>query len=179
MIIMTTEQWLGLITGILFGWFLQKSRVLRFDKQIGALLLQDMTLIKVMLSAVLVGMVGILGLTELGMISFGHKPMNVGAILIGGALFGTGWAIAGFCPGTAIGAVGEGRLHALFAIAGMIVGAAIFSRLSPLLQKTVLDWQNYGSIGLPATLGVSPWLVVAGFSAMTIVLFLWFERKGL
>lgn len=49
---MNTEQWLGLITGILFGFLLQKGRVLRFDKQIGAMLLQDMTIFKFMLSAI-------------------------------------------------------------------------------------------------------------------------------
>ena len=56
---MSTEQWLGLWTGIAFGFFLQKGRVLRFDKQVGAMLLKDMTILKFMLSAILVGMVGI------------------------------------------------------------------------------------------------------------------------
>ena len=113
---MNTEQWLGLATGVVFGFLLQKGRVLRFEKQVGAMLLKDMTIFKFMLSAILVGMVGILILSNLGMIKLSHKPMNVGAILIGGALFGAGWAVMGFCPGTSLGALGEGRWHALFAV---------------------------------------------------------------
>ena len=53
------EQWLGLITGILFGALLQQGRVLRFEKQVGAMLLKDMTILKFMLSAIIVGMIGI------------------------------------------------------------------------------------------------------------------------
>jgi uncharacterized membrane protein YedE/YeeE len=113
---MNTAQWLGLATGVAFGFRLQKGRVLRFDKQIGALLLRDMTILKFMLSAILVGMVGVQLLASLGEITLGHKAMNVGAVVLGGALFGAGWAITGFCPGTAVGAVGEGRWHAIFAI---------------------------------------------------------------
>jgi uncharacterized protein len=176
---MNTEQWLGLITGVLFGFLLQKGRVLRFDKQIGALLLQDMTILKFMLSSILVGMVGILALGEMGIITFSHKPMNVGAVVVGGALFGAGWAIMGFCPGTSVGALGEGRWHALFAIAGMIVGAAIYAELYPLLQATVIAWKDFGKIGLPEVLGLSTWLVVAAFWGLTILLFLLFEKRGL
>ena len=106
------EQVTGLITGIVFGFLLQKGRVVRFEKQIGALLLKDMTILKFMLSAILVGMVGIFILNGAGAISLSHKSMNLGAVVIGGALFGAGWAVMGFCPGTSVAALGEGRIHA-------------------------------------------------------------------
>jgi hypothetical protein len=44
---MNIEQILGLITGIAFGFILQRARVLRYEKQIGAMLLQDMTIFKI------------------------------------------------------------------------------------------------------------------------------------
>ncbi len=131
---MSPDQILGLITGILFGFLLQKGRVIRFEKQIGAMLLKDMTIFKFMASAILVG---------------SHKPMNVGAVLLGGALFGAGWAVMGYCPGTSIAALGEGRWHALFAIAGMITGAAIYAELFPFFKSTILAWKDFGKIGLP------------------------------
>ena len=59
----------GLITGILFGFFLQKGRVLRYDKQVGALRLLDMTIVKFMLSSVLVGMICIYLLKDLGLVN--------------------------------------------------------------------------------------------------------------
>lgn len=176
---MSTEQWLGLATGVLFGLLLQKGRVLRFDKQLGALLLKDMTIIKFMLSAILVGMIGILLLVDMGLIQLSHKSMNVGAVLAGGALFGAGWAIMGFCPGTSIGAVAEGRWHALFAIAGMIAGAALYAELYPMLKSTVLAWQDFGKIGLPEVIGTSPWIIAAVFWLLAIALFMWFEKKKL
>ena len=175
---MNTGQWLGLVTGILFGFLLQKGRVLRFDKQIGAMLLRDMTIFKFMLSAILVGMVGIVLLSNLEIITLSHKPMNIGAVLVGGALFGGGWAIMGFCPGTSLGALGEGRWHAVFAIIGMLLGAALYSELYPLLKTSVIAWKDFGKIGLQEALGVSLWIIIPLFWAGAISLFFWFEKKG-
>lgn len=176
---MNSGQWLGLVTGVLFGFLLQKGRVLRFDKQVGAMLLKDMTIFKFMLSAILVGMVGILLLSNFGIITMSHKPMNVGGVLLGGALFGTGWAIMGFCPGTSLGALGEGRWHAVFAIIGMVVGAAFYAELYPFLKSTVLAGKDFGKLGLPEALGISQWVIVPIFWAGIIALFFWFEKKKL
>mgnify|MGYP000618861926 CR=1 FL=1 len=80
---MSIEQILGLLTGIAFGFILQRARVLRYEKQIGAMLLQDMTILKFMLSSILVGMCGILLLQDMGIITLAHKSMNFGGVLIG------------------------------------------------------------------------------------------------
>jgi len=176
---MSIDQVLGLVTGVLFGFLLQKGRVLRFDKQVGAMLLQDMTIFKFMLSAILVGMVGIQLLAGAGIIALSHKAMNLGAVVVGGALFGCGWAVMGFCPGTSIGALGEGRWHAVFAIAGMVAGAAIYAELYPVFKSTVLAWKDFGKIGVPDVVGVSPWLIIPVFWAGVIGVFIWFERKNL
>ncbi|MCX5869550.1 MAG: YeeE/YedE thiosulfate transporter family protein [Deltaproteobacteria bacterium] len=176
---MNIDQWLGLVTGVLFGFLLQKGRILRFDKQIGAMLLTDMTLIKFMFSAILVGMVGILLLSDFEIIKLSHKPMNVGAVLLGGALFGGGWAIMGFCPGTSQGALGEGRWHAVFPITGMVAGAALYAELYPFFKSTVLAWKDFGTIGLPEAIGVSQWIIVSLFWVGTLSLFYWFEKKKL
>jgi uncharacterized membrane protein YedE/YeeE len=176
---MSNDQWLGLVTGVLFGFLLQKGRVLRFDKQVGALLFQDMTILKFMLSAILVGMVGVQLLAQSEVIQLSHKPMNLGAVLLGGALFGAGWAVMGFCPGTSIGALGEGRWHAVFAVMGMIAGAAIYAEIYPALASSVLAWKDFGKIGLSDSIRVSPWGIVPVVWAGTIALFYLFEKKGL
>jgi uncharacterized membrane protein YedE/YeeE len=173
------EQILGIITGILFGFLLQKGRVVRFEKQVGALLIRDMTIFKFMLSAIMVGMVGIYILSGAGVISLSHKPMNMGAVIIGGILFGAGWAVMGFCPGTSVAALGEGRIHAFFAIAGMITGAAVFARLYPFFNETVMAWKNFGKIGLPEVLGLSPWIIIPLLLVGVLALFKLFEKKGL
>ena len=169
----------GLITGILFGFFLQKGRVLRYDKQIGALLLQDMTIVKFMLSHIVVAMVGVYFLYDMGIVKLSLKPMIVGAVVLGGLIFGLGWGLLGYCPGTSLGALGEGRTDALWGIAGMLVGAGIYAEAYPYLQKTVLTWGNYGKITIPQALGVNHWIVIIPFVILTIMLFKWFEKKGL
>lgn len=174
-----SEQWLGLITGICFGALLQQGRVLRFEKQVGAMLLKDMTIMKFMMSAILVGMIGIHLLVFLGIAKLSPKETLLGALIVGGALFGAGWAVMGFCPGTSVGAVGEGRWHALWAIAGMIAGAALYAEAYPYLGKNLLAWGNFGKITLPGILGVSPWAVIPVVGGVFILVFVFFERKGL
>lgn len=169
----------GLITGILFGFFLQKGRVLRYDKQIGALRLKDMTIVKFMLSHVLVAMVGIYFLNDLGIVKLSLKPTILGGVVIGGLIFGLGWGLIGYCPGTSAGALGEGRLDALWGIAGMLVGAGIYAETFPYLQRTVLTWGDYGKITIPQVLGINHWLVIVTLILLTLLLFRWFEKKGL
>lgn len=176
---MSTEQLLGLFTGVIFGFLMQKARVLRYEKQVGALLFKDMTIFKFMLSAIIVGMFGIMFLHDLELITLSHKSMNIGGVLLGGALFGIGWAVMGFCPGTSVGAIGEGRWHAIFGAFGMLVGAGLYAEMYPFLKATVLSWADFGKIGLPEALGVSHWIVASVLAALFVWLFRWFEKKGL
>jgi hypothetical protein len=169
----------GLVTGILFGFFLQKGRVLRYDKQLGALRLMDMTIVKFMLSTVLVAMVGVYLLKDLGLVKLSVKPTNLGANIIGGLLFGAGWGLLGYCPGTSAGAFGEGRWDAFWGILGMLVGAAVFAEAYPALKTTVLTWGNLGKITLPQILGVSHWVIVPVFIVGALALFWLFEKMGL
>lgn len=173
------ELILGLITGILFGALLQQGRVLRFEKQVGAMLLKDMTILKFMLSAILVGAVGITLLVATGQVQPSVKSTLVGANLIGGLLFGAGWAVMGYCPGTALGALGEGRWHAVWAILGMLVGAALYAEAYPAMKATVLNWGDLGKLTLPGVLGISPWIGVLGYAVLFPLLFAWFEKKKL
>ena len=139
----------GLVTGILFGFLLQKGRVLRYDKQLGALRLMDMTIVKFMLSTVLVGMVGVYILKDLGLVKLSVKPTNLAANIIGGLIFGAGWGLLGYCPGTSAGALGEGRWDSLWGILGMLVGAAVFAEVYPALKTSILTWGNLARLLCP------------------------------
>ena len=176
---MTNDMLYGLVTGILFGFLLQKGRVIRYDKQIGALRLQDMTIVKFMLSAIVVGMIGTYLLVDLGLAKLSIKPMIVGSIVIGGLLFGVGWGLFGYCPGTSMGAVGEGRLDGIWGIAGMLAGAALFAEAFPFLKTTVLKWGDFGKITLSQVLGVNHWMVIIPFAIGTVFLFRWLEKNKL
>ncbi|UCH81728.1 MAG: YeeE/YedE family protein [Nitrospiraceae bacterium] len=169
----------GLLTGIAFGFLLQKGRVVRFDKQMGALRLMDMTILKFFFSAILTGMVGVAILHQLGIARPLILPTNIGANIIGGLTFGLGWSIIGYCPGTSLGALGEGRIDALWGILGMLLGAALFAEVYPAVQDSILTWGREGSIRLPEIFGLNDWIVIAIFIAGGLGLFVWLEKKGL
>lgn len=169
----------GLITGILFGFFLQKGEVIRYDKQLGALRFQDMTILKFMLSAIVTAMVGIYLLLDFEIVSLSLKPTILGANIVGGALFGVGWALLGYCPGTAGGALGEGRWDSLWGILGMLAGAALYAEAYPAMKATLLSWGVFDKITLPQILGIGHWPVIAAFAAVVLILFAVFEKKGL
>ena len=169
----------GLVFGLLFGFLLQRGQVLRYGKQLGALRLLDMTIVKFMLSSVLVAMVGVYFLYDLGLVRLNLKPLILGGNIIGGLLFGVGWGLFGFCPGTSVGAVGEGRWGVLLGIIGMLVGAALYAEAFPFLKATVLTWGDYGKLTLPQALGLSPWVVIAAMILGGLALFYWFEQQGL
>ena len=169
----------GLFTGILFGFFLQKGRVLRYDKQLGALRLSDMTIVKFMLSTVLVGMVGIYLLADLGLAELSVKSTILGGNILGGLIFGFGWGLLGYCPGTSAGALGEGRWDALWGIFGMLAGAAMYAEAYPSLNQTVLRWGDLGKITLPQAAGINHWFVILLLIVGGLALFRWFEKKGL
>jgi uncharacterized membrane protein YedE/YeeE len=138
-----------------------------------------MTILKFMLSAIIVGMVGINLLVHLGLVDLSVKATHVGANLIGGLLFGAGWAVMGYCPGTSLGALGEGRWHAVWAVLGMLVGAGIYAEAYPVMKATVATWGSFGKITLPQLLGASPWAVIPVLVALFLLLFFWFEKKAL
>lgn len=169
----------GVITGIIFGFLLQKGRVIRYDKQIGALLLTDMTIVKFMLTTILVAMVGVYLLVDLGLAKLSLKATILGGNIIGGLIFGFGWGILGYCPGTQMGALGEGRWDALWGIIGMLAGAALFAEAYPFLKETALTWGDFGKITIPQVLGVNHWPVIVVMVVLGVLLFRWFEKKGL
>ena len=168
----------GLFTGVLFGVLLQRARVLRFDKQIGALLLRDMTIVKFMFSAIVVAAILLHLFVDLGMTSFSIKATSLGAQVLGGLLFGGGWAMLGYCPGTAWGAFGEGRYDGLWGILGGWCGAALYAEAYPALKSSVLSWGSYGKLTWASLLGVNHWIPVFVLVAGAALLFRFFERKG-
>jgi hypothetical protein len=169
---------LGLITGIFFGFFLQKGQALRYDRQLGMLRLQDFTILKLMVTAILVGMVGIYFFVDMGWGKLSLKPTVLGANIIGGLIFGLGWGMLGYCPGTAVGATGEGRWDAFWGgVLGMLVGAGIFAEVYPFLKDSFLKWGDYGKLSIPALFGINHWIVIIVIWAAMITMLIALEKK--
>lgn len=169
----------GLITGVLFGTLLQRAEVLRYDRQVGALRLMDMTIFKFMLTAIVIGSVGVYLMKDLGLIKLSLKATSIGAQVVGGLMFGIGWALLGYCPGTAGGALGEGRLDAIWGLLGMLCGAAVHAFGYSFLKTHLLGIGSFGKITIPQILGINHWIVIIAFGTIVVFFFWIFEKKGL
>ena len=159
----------GAVFGLAFGFLLQKGGVGKFNVLIGQLLLQDWTVAKVMLTAIVVGMIGVFALHHFAKVNLHIKPTRVGSNIIGGLLFGAGFALMGYCPGTAAAALGQGSWDALFGMAGLVAGSWIFAEFSASLKKTVEKWGDLGKVLLPDLLHVPRGVFVVIFAVLLTV----------
>jgi hypothetical protein len=163
------RQWvLGLVFGIAFGFLLQKGGVAKYHILMGMLLLEDFTVAKVMLSAIVVGMVGVLAMNSLGIVELHIKPTRYAANILGGLVFGIGFAILGYCPGTGAAALGQGNLDAIAGVLGLMVGSYLFAMISAPLSRTVLKWGDRGKLVLPDVLHVPRWGVVLALTFIIV-----------
>ncbi|OKY79046.1 MAG: putative transporter component containing two sulfur transport domain [Candidatus Methanohalarchaeum thermophilum] len=149
----------GVVIGVLFGFLLQKGGVTNYNVILNQLLLRDFTVIKIMFTAVVTGMIGIYLMKELGLIQLSPKPFYLKGIVLGGLIFGVGFALLGYCPGTAAGAIGTGSIHAFFGAIGMLIGTEIFSVVYPYIKNSLMK-ENYGSITIPELLDVRAWKII-------------------
>ncbi|MBN2664872.1 MAG: YeeE/YedE family protein [Bacteroidales bacterium] len=169
----------GLGFGIVFGFLLHKGGVTKYDVIVGQLLLNDFTVLKIMLSAVVTGMIGIYFMKSLGWIKLSLKDGSVGMNVIGGLIFGVGFAVLGYCPGTIAGAIGNGYLDAITGgLAGILFGTWIFAVMYPGLKDTILKKGYFGDITLPRLLKVNDWVVVVPVAVLIVLLLVWIEMAG-
>lgn len=173
----TARLVLGLVIGILFGFILQKAQVTKYQKIVSFFRWSDLTVQKVMFSAILSGMIGVYALHDLGLVNLHIKPALFGANILGGLIFGVGMLLLGFCPGTCAAAFGEGRLDGLFrGIVGILIGAALYSEVFPFIQNNLLKLGDYGKLTVPTLLGVDPWIVIVPFAIVVSGILLWMNH---
>ena len=170
----------GFVIGIIFGFLLQKGGVTNYDVILGQLLLTDFTVLKVMLTAVLVGMIGVYAMKDLGWIELSVKSGSWGMNGIGGLIFGVGFALLGYCPGTIAGAIGNGYLDAVVGgVIGIWVGSGLFAALYPTLRKKILQAGDFGDMTFPKLFKVNDWFVVFPAAVLILVILIWLETAGL
>jgi len=154
---------LGLGTGIAFGALLQRGRASRYDGILAQLRLRDGSVARMMGTAIAVGALGVHALVRAGKAKLDIKPLQLGGIVGGGTLFGAVLAVLGYCPGTTLAAIGEGRRDAMVGALGMLAGAALFVRAYPTIEP-LIKAGDHGKTTLPRV-GASPWPWVGGLGA--------------
>jgi hypothetical protein len=168
---------LGAITGLVFGFLLQKGGVTRADVIINQFLLRDFTVLKIMLTAIVVGGAGVYALFGMGAIESLHiKNATIWGNLVGGGIFGVGMAILGYCPGTGVAAIGDGSRDAISGVIGMVVGAALFAETYPWFNQYLLKPLDLGKETLATITGITPWAYLVVLTLISIALFRWFDQ---
>jgi uncharacterized membrane protein YedE/YeeE len=93
-------------------------------------------------------------------------------------MFGLGWGMLGYCPGTAAGAIGEGRLDAFWGgVLGMLVGAGIFAEAYAFLKDNLLKWGDYGKLSIPKVAGINHWIIILIVWVLMIFVLMVIEKK--
>ena len=160
---------LGLLIGMAFGAILQLGGASSYKKIMGTLLLKDMHIIKLMMMAIAVGTVGIYALDLADMANLDIKPTYVAGIAIAGIIFGVGFAVAGYCPGTCVVASAEGKTDAMVTVLGGLAGAMLYALVHPAMGG-LIGMTNFGEITVASALGINALWVAIPFSAFLFVL---------
>jgi uncharacterized membrane protein YedE/YeeE len=170
---------LAVVFGAAFGWLLHRGRVLDYDVIINQFRLRDFTVLKVMLTAIVVGGIGVLALVHLGAAKFHVRDANLLGTIVGAAVFGVGMVLYGYCPGTGLAAVATGKVHALAGAVGMLVGAMLYAASFDWVSRHVLSVWKLGKVTLAGVTGLPHAAILVLLAAGAIAFFVAIERSGI
>lgn len=133
---------IGLATGIMFGFLMSRAGATTFDYHAQMFLFEDMQLMKVIGTAVVVAMIGVFLLKKFQInsittgqaVDFVKKPYQQG-LVAGAFLFGIGWAMTASCPGTVPAMIAEGKISAIFTLAGLLLGTMAYGILQTFIAN--------------------------------------------
>jgi len=152
---------LAVLTGFFFGFVLERAGFGTPKKLVAIFYLKDFAVLKVMLTAIVVCMLGLLYFSVFGWMDLDRVyllPTYIWPQIIGGLLLGVGFVMGGYCPTTSVVATVSGKLDGLVFIVGMTLGSILFAELFPLLQNLYIAG-DLGSIRLSGLLGIQSGLV--------------------
>lgn len=147
----------GLVTGFLFGFILTKTGITKYPRVMGMLLLKDFKILKFMLTAVTSSLILFYLLGDINLIKVVPKNLDWGK-LVGGLIFGTGMGILGYCPGTMMARIGEGKKEAILAFFGMAFGIFLYALTIKPVKQLFLSGEINGDISI--LLGINRWLII-------------------
>jgi len=147
---------IALALGVGFGFALERAGFGSARKLTAVFYLYDMAVVKVMFSAVVTTMIGLFALSAIGMLDLSQlyvEPTNLTAQGVGGLLFGAGFLIGGYCPGTSMAAIATGRKDGLVFALGMLAGVYAYAEFTPQLD-TWYKATASGELTLPSITGI-------------------------
>ena len=172
----------AIVLGFLFGFTLERAGFGNARKLAGQFYLNDMTVFKVMFTAILVAMVGLRAFAAFGWLDMTRmwiNPTFMWAQVIGGFLLGVGFIMSGLCPGTSVVSAASGRIDGLVTFGGIFVGSFLFALLIDWVPGLEWLYKTAGSMGdstLPQIFGAPTLVVVLAIVVMAGVAFIGAEK---
>jgi uncharacterized membrane protein YedE/YeeE len=173
---------IAFVLGIGFGFFLERAGFGSARKLAAQFYLNDMSVFKVMFTAIVTAMLGVTYLGWIGWLDLGQVylvPTYLGPQIVGGLVLGVGFVIGGYCPGTSVASLATGRIDALMYALGIFAGTMVYAEIYPAI-KGFVNSDAMGQVTLPEVLHL-PWgvvvfavvlIAVGGFACAS-----WVERR--
>ena len=174
----STGLLLAIILGFFFGLFLERGGLGDPHKLTGVFYFTDFAVPKAMFTAILVAATGLYLLSDLKFLDMSRVwivPTFFWPQIVGGGLFGLGFLVSGYCPGTAVAGFASGRIDALVTMIGILAGSLVFGVLYPNIEAFYMSSQMGGTV-LPEVLGLQHWIVMALVFVMAGGMFYLMER---
>lgn len=159
----------GLLVGIAMGALIQRVGASSPRMILASLRLENLTVIKFMATTIGVATIATYVLNLGVPMHLDVKPTYVLGVAVGGLIFGAGFAISGYCPGTCVVGIAEGRRDGLVALLGGIVGAVVFSFAYKALEGSLIKPLSYGKITWADVFGAPPVVVALALGVIMLV----------
>lgn len=170
----------ALVIGVTFGFVLERAGFGSSRRLADVFYFRNMAVIKVMFTAIVTAMLGLAFLFALGWLSptqVHMMPTVYGAHIVGGLIFGVGFVMSGWCPGTSVVGVASGKLDGLVYLAGVLIGSVVFNEAF----QSIKPLYNWGLLEEPSVaFGVPTTIFIFFFTLVGVVAFFgseWLERR--
>jgi len=169
---------LAVLIGFCFGFVLERAGFGNPRKLAAIFYLRDFTVLKVMFTAIVVCMLGLLYFSVFGWIDLGRVyllPTYIWPQIVGGLILGVGFVMGGYCPTTSIVATVSGKLDGLIFIVGMLFGSFIFAEIFPFLES-FYSAGDMGAVRVSDVLKLNSGIVALLICLMAVGAY-WFVEK--
>ena len=168
----------ALAVGVAFGWCLERAGLGSARKLMGQFHLTDLTVFKVMFSAIVTAALGLFWFSRAGLLDLSrvYVPETfIAPQLVGGVVFGAGFALAGLCPGTSCVAAATGRVDGIAVVGGFFAGVLAMALAVPTVSRFYAGGAR-GAATLDVVLGTRPGTMVLIVVACAMAGFVAAER---
>jgi uncharacterized protein len=173
---------IAVLLGIGFGFCLERAGFGSARKLTAVFYLFDMSVVKVMFTAIVTAMVGLFMLSAAGLLTISElyiEPTSYAAQILGGLVFGAGFIIGGYCPGTSMAAIATGKKDGMVFALGMLAGVMAYAEFTPGMEAWIKATSS-GEVTLPALTGIGMgWWVIAFVAFLLLAArgMDWLQRK--